>query len=241
MKREDVREFRVSALSEVAEFVVIDAFCGSGGTLVVSTISPAGILKELNTIGEAVARLKALVAAEPLEMTRYSQRDPRWRNVVYGGGKTFGQTGCYAVGVTMLASLAGYDLTPPQLVAALQSVGVFSGAELSYPGRVTSALPNLLWIGRRDWRTSAADLGYMRAMLELGPFLVETEFVPGGAQPPADQHFVVAEAFTEDGADLVITDPWDGVQTHLLERYALDHWDLARAIYGARVFQVAGR
>ena len=205
------------------------------------TVDRAAILNELNTIGDAVARVRELVAAEPLQMTRYSMRDPRWRNVVYAGGKTFGQTGCYAVGVTMLASLAGYELTPPEVAAVLRSVGAFSGANLSYPERVTAGLPNLMWIGRKDWLRAPADLGYLRAQLEIGPFLVQTEFVPGGTQPPDDQHFVVAERFTDDGDDLVITDPWDGVQTRLLERYALGHWDLARAIYGARVFQVAER
>jgi len=63
---------------------------------------------------------------------------------------------------------------------------------------------------------------------------VETEFLPGGAPPPSDQHFVVGLEI--DGEDLIIADPWTGERTRLLQRYALDNWNLARALYGARLF-----
>jgi len=68
---------------------------------------------------------------------------------------------------------------------------------------------------------------------ELGDVIM-TEFTPGGATPPTDQHFVIALEL--DGGDLIIADPWTGEIARLLDRYALANWDLARAIYGARLF-----
>jgi len=44
-------------------------------------------------------------------MTAYSQKDPRWRNIVFAGGKTLGAAGCYVTCVAMIASLAGYELS----------------------------------------------------------------------------------------------------------------------------------
>ena len=87
---------------------------------------------------------------------------------------------------------------------------------------------------------ATADLATLDHMLaHWGPQIIETEFRPGGDRPPADQHFVLALAFTFGRGDLIIIDPWDGAQTHLLERYALDSWDLARAIFGVRAFSPA--
>jgi len=193
----------------------------------------------------AVGQLRAL--ADRLEdavmdkdessMTLYSQRDARWRDTVYAGGMTFGKAGCYVTCVAMLASLAGYADEPPEVARRLAQAGCFAGAQLSFPQRIPQAYPLLVWEGRRDWRNWPADLDWLRQQLDDGPVILEVEFVPGGAQPPDDQHFVVAEAFTLKGDDLLIADPWDGSATRLLERYALEHWDLARAIYGARLLR----
>lgn len=172
-------------------------------------------------------------------MTLYSQRDPSWRNLVYSEGATFGEAGCYVTAVAMMASLAGYKDAPPEVARKLQEVGAFSGPFLSRPRRIPDAYPLLEWDGSIDWRNSPADLDRLRADLEQGPLIIEVEFRPGGARPPMDQHFVVAEGFTEDGTDLVVVDPWDGTRTRLLGRYALKHWNLTRAVYGARRLHVA--
>lgn len=172
------------------------------------------------------------------QMVLYSQRDPRWRDEVYAGNLTLGQAGCYVTCVAMIASLAGSDDTPPVTAGKLRRARCFSGTYLSRPDRIAQAYPALIWGGALDWRSAAADLERLQVELARGPVIVEVEFRPGGAAPPADQHFVVVESFTGDGADLHIADPWDGTRTRLLERYALDHWDLARAVYGVRLLRV---
>lgn len=173
----------------------------------------------------------------PAKMILYSQRDPRWRDAVYAGNLTFAQAGCYVTCVAMIASLTGSDDTPPVVAGKLCNAGCFSGEFLSRPDRIPQAYPALAWDGALDWRSTAADLGRLQVELARGPMIIEVEFRAGGAAPPLDQHFVLIESFTSDGHDLHIVDPWDGSRTRLLERYALENWDLARAIYGARLLR----
>ena len=184
------------------------------------------------------ARLRDLLDPEP-EMQMYSQRDPRWRSVEYAGGVTFGSAGCYVTCVAMIASLAGYTDSPPDVASELRQAHCFQSAYLNRPDRIPDAYPDLKWDGVIDWRRRPADLARLSQELEDGPVIIEVEFRPGGVQPPIDQHFVIAEAFTSGGGDLMIADPWDGSATRLLERYALSSWELSRAIYGARLLRVA--
>lgn len=190
----------------------------------------------INTLLNLANRLEQNLT--PTALTPYSQRDPRWRDCEYAPGYTLGRYGCYITCVTMLASLAGYTDTPPQAAANLKHAKAITGSYLKYPERIPTVYPNLKWSGSLDWRDKPADLPRLKQELESGPVIIEVEFRPGGTAPPIDQHFVLAKSFTADEHDLLIIDPWDGATTRLLERYALDHWDLARTIYGARLLKV---
>ena len=178
------------------------------------------------------------------ELTQYSQRDARWRDYVYAPGYdwrglpfTLGRWGCYLTCVTMLTSLVGYDHTPVDVVKELQKVGAMVGTYVGNPCNVPNAYPELSWEGQLDWRDDPAPLPVLKALLSGCPQIVEVEFSPGGEKPPHDQHFVLGLDLSDDG-DLWIIDPWDGSETKLLERYALSHWDLSRAVYGVRRLEV---
>ena len=171
-------------------------------------------------------------------LTLYSQRDPRWRDVEYTPGYTFGASGCLVTCVAMIASYAGYPDTPPELAARLRGFDCFVGGELSRPQNIPKAYPKLDWQDRVDWRDEPADIPALLDYVDQCPTIVEVDAHPGGAQPPDDQHFVVAIGYTEDKSDLWIADPWDGSETLLLERYALTYWDLARAVFGVRLLRV---
>lgn len=174
----------------------------------------------------------------------YSQRDPRWRNKVYAGGMTFKAAGCYVTSVAMMLGLAGYTDDPPTVAAKLCKVGCFSGALLGRPDRIPAVYPLMRYDGPvsvgKDgplrWHHGEADMKRVKKELDKGPCIIEVDFIPPTAK--FNQHFVVAERFTADDKDLVIADPWDGTRTRLLERYAQDHWDLKRAIYGMRLLRV---
>ena len=171
-------------------------------------------------------------APEP-EIRRYSQRDPAWRDYEYAPGYTLGRWGCYITCVSMVASLVGYDDTPPETAEKLKFYGAIEGSYISNPCAIPDAYPELAWEGALHWRKIPAEIGVLKALLSGCPQIVEVEFSPGGEPPPHDQHFVLALDMSDHG-DLWIVDPWDGAETLLLERYALDHWDLSRAIYGVR-------
>lgn len=190
------------------------------------------------SLADGLATVERLLAETPLTMTLYSQRDPRWRDVVYAGSKTFGAAGCYVTCVTMIASLAGYTDDPLRVAVKLREAGCFTGAELLYLARIPKAYPLLACDGILDWRGRPADLIHLRQELEKGPVILEVDAHPGGTPPPADAHFVIAESFTADGKDLNIADPWDGIRCQLLQRYALKSWDLGKAVYGARLLRV---
>lgn len=169
-------------------------------------------------------------------LTLYSQRDPRWRNLVYAGGLTFAAAGCYVTAVAMMLSLAGYDDDPPAVAANLREAGCFSGALLTRPDRIPQAYPRMRYDGAAIWHKVAADLEEFEIELSKGPVIIEADFIPPTAK--FNQHFVIAERLTPDGKDLTIADPWDGTRTQLLQRYAQDHWNLERALYGMRLLRV---
>lgn len=169
-------------------------------------------------------------------MTPYSQRDPRWRSVEYAPGFSIGRWGCYLCCVAMLASAAGYEDTPPEVAAKLRAANVFEGGELLRVALISQAYPKLEYTGRYDWLNTPADMIRVRRELEKGPAIVEVDFRPSTSA--VETHFVLAWDFTEDGKDLYISDPWDGSDTLLMERYAEDDWTLSRAILGLRLIRV---
>ena len=165
----------------------------------------------------------------------YSQRNPRWRDLVYAGGLTFGQAGCYVTCVAMITSLAGYEDDPPEVARKLREAGIFSGALLARPEKIPEIYPRLYYGGTRRWHKVPADMETFEKELAEGVTIIEVDFKPPTSK--FDQHFVIAERFTADGKDLVICDPWSGSRTKLLEQYAQDNWDLKRALYGMRLLR----
>jgi len=91
--------------------------------------------------------------------------------------------------------------------------------------------------GTVQWHSVAADAEKFKAELAKGPMIIEVDFIPPTAK--FNQHFVLCLSWADDGKDLLVADPWDGVATRLMERYAKDSWDLARALYGMRLLRIA--
>lgn len=211
--------------------------------LEIANIAAQLVVDAANTSDHARAMMEAVAAPPPSQITLYSQRDSRWRNEVYAGGMTFGKAGCYTVAVAMILSLAGYTDTPPMVAANLRAAGCFSGALLGRPDRIPNAYPLMRYDGPIDvsqdgplrWHDGRADMARIQQELAQGSIIMEADFIPPTAK--FNQHFFVAEGFTPDGKDLIICDPYDGVRTKLLERYAKDSWNLARAVYGLRLLR----
>lgn len=175
-------------------------------------------------------------------LTLYSQRDPRWKDLVYAGGQTFGEAGCFVTCVAMVASLAGSCEEPPQVAEELERVGCFSEAYLDRPELIPQAYPGLRYDGTHKWHDTHADTDLFFDALREGPVITEVDFRPTTRE--FNQHFVVALEWDEVRNDLLIADPWDGQRAYLLERYRLAWYALAEvkrfesAICGVRLLRV---
>lgn len=90
-----------------------------------------------------------------------------------------------------------------------------------------------------ECQDTPAPVALLRDYLEKGnaAVIVMVDGRPGGT---VEQHWVRLVEFTENGQDCLIMDPWpmlgDGQFVYLLERYALQGWDLARAIFRAVIY-----
>ena len=136
-----------------------------------------------------------------------------------------------------MTMLAGYAHTPPEVASELIDAGCFTGALLTHPERVQDAFPAVHYDGSHRWHNSPADMDVVFAELEKGPTIAEVDFQ--WQTQPLNQHFVVLLRPTDDRLDIWIADPWDGSRVRLLQKYAGEYWDLARTIYGLRLFRVA--
>lgn len=175
------------------------------------------------------------------EIGRYSQNDPRWKDLAYAGRTTFGSAGCFVVCVAMLAQASEPDalLTPPEVARALRDAGAFSGNLLSNPQRIPEAFPGLTWAGTVHYRTKAADMEYIAAELVNGPVVAEVAFYPQKS-PQESQHFVLIVSVDLEADTAMIADPWDGELKQLTaSRYALPGWKASRIITGLRLVRLA--
>ena len=153
----------------------------------------------------------------------YSQRDSRWRDKALVPGYNFAGFGHLTTCIAMVASLAGYTDTPPEVARKLASAYV--GRFITNYELIPTVYPKLEWNGIVDWRGGTPDLRWLKSKL---PVIAEVAFVPGGAKVPRSRHYVIAESLTR--CDIQVIDPWTGTRCNLLERYALDNWNVRDAI-----------
>jgi hypothetical protein len=152
---------------------------------------------------------------------------------VFAGGELFKTDGCYVCAYTYMVQMAGYADSPPEVAAKLRDAGCFKGAYFSRPERAQLAYPKLRFDGAPQWHTADADMELVYDELAEGPVIAEVDFI--WPTQKFNQHFVVLLGSSHD--DIWIADPWDGSLVRLLLKYADEHWDPARAIYGLRIFR----
>lgn len=161
----------------------------------------------------------------------YSQRDSRWSNDVMVTA-TIGNQGCAITACAMLGSQYNTGITPKSMNAYLKSNGGYTSDNRVYWAKVTGLVPELVFKNYYTWRETGADMPLVLSELAKHPVVIQVDFHPGGG---LNTHFVLA--LSSDGNDIDILDPWDGAKTKLLQRYALDDWDLARAVYAMVVYE----
>jgi hypothetical protein len=165
----------------------------------------------------------------------FSQRDPLWRHEKMGGtNQTIGGAGCALCCAAMVGSQV-QDITPKWLNNQ-NPYHIVNGTEAHL---MWSELPffvqDTAWypLHRKTWKRRLTDLELMFVIniIKTSPAILWVDFYPGGA---FNTHFVLGLKYLEEEADILIADPWDGVETKLLRRYATPGQDLKDAIWGLR-------
>lgn len=166
------------------------------------------------------------------------QRDKDWASIPLGvGGEyTIGSSGCALCCLTMIVNQLYPDETPDSLQAKLLEVGGFWRANLNWAA-IEQIYPEFVFKGATNWDKTRADKQEVLDELARGPVPLWVDFRPGGEH---DTHFVVAVGESKHG-DILIYDPWLGAVAPMLMIYGLRGWDVERAIYGMRPFEIAGR
>lgn len=172
----------------------------------------------------------------------FSQNDPCWKGMqLLGSTFTIGSAGCALCCAAMIISQVYPDVTPRILNNRLLAEGVADNGLLVWES-ISRLFPGVEYLGPavryKDgdliWHNHAADVDRVRVEMAVGPTILECDYQPGAGH---QQHFVLAESFTEDGSDLHIIDPIDGKRSTLMYRYSASSWDLARTIYGLRLLR----
>lgn len=186
-------------------------------------INDAQIINDVTSI-EYIPRPTGIIKS-------YSQRDSLWRNDLMVNS-TIGAVGCAMTCCAMLGSQFDSTVTPKTLNQYLRKNNGYTNDNCIYWSKVSEFIPQLKYKNYYTWRDKPADIDFILNELSKRPVIIQVDFYPGGN---LNTHFVLATSYTE--GDITIIDAWDGVETKLLQRYALTDWSLARAIYAMVTYE----
>jgi len=141
------------------------------------------------------------------EFQRYSQTDPRWKNIQLGfdAGSTIGYAGCLLTCMSMVATGFGHAETPETLNAKLKALGPgvgFYGASVAWGG-LPKALPGMVLKKVGDYDNVPAPIAEIDAALAVGlPVIVEVDY---STAPGIQHHWIVL--YGKKGNDYLLFDP----------------------------------
>jgi len=153
--------------------------------------------------------------------TLYSQRDPRWSNLVIGDQpETMGQVGCAITSLAMARTDAGYPTTPDQMLGQLSSTGGLLH-NLCYWARMAG------FVYYHDYSAIAAPLDTIKGFLAAGNQVLMAVHIGKSTNPYKANHYVHLV-----DADFNIADPWFNEIAPITKEYGQP----AKAILGVIVF-----
>jgi hypothetical protein len=180
-----------------------------------------------------------------LEVQPFSQRDPRWQNILLGFGTgTIGDYGCVLTSVTMMCKYFGKETTPAVLNESMKAVQGFSGTtkNLFNWSYVTKFYPDIIYKGNLNFETTPANIDLIKNQIDKRfPTVIKVEADEVGT--PKGDHFLIVVGY-DDNSKLWVIDPWD-VNPHafrLSERYSHNgsHED-QHIILGIRPYEFVGQ
>jgi hypothetical protein len=161
---------------------------------------------------------------------KYSQRDPRWKDIPMGfGTSTIGDVGCYLTSLTSGLSELGYNFDPQTLNQLLRDVHAWVGPYQNYIDayNITKYLPDIFVSYKQvsPWN----DVPPTKELLMPG--LIVVCKVNAAAIGGTGTHFVLLTGIQNGVA--VIWDPWSGVEEPITKR-----WGAYGDILDVRIFEV---
>jgi GH25 family lysozyme M1 (1,4-beta-N-acetylmuramidase) len=151
----------------------------------------------------------------PLQLTQYSQKDPRWENEKLGTSSvTIGAYGCLITAASMVCDYFGKDTDPSRLNKALIEVKGYESGNLLRYNAITTIYPDIEV--RWDYFISnPSDAQIDEVLVQELPVIAQVDYNPNTSA--LDQHWVVIVGKEND--EYLIVDPIDG-STAYLSRYA---------------------
>ena len=140
-------------------------------------------------------------------MPYYTQRDPRWKNIVMGKGEgTIGDVGCYLVSLCNWLNKLGYSFTPATLNEYFKDKKLWSGPYKNYidVALIAQKASEIFteFIREEPWSDMARLNWYLNnGYAVLGK--VDARGIGGSGS-----HFVAI--FDTEGKNAIIHDPWTG-------------------------------
>jgi len=173
--------------------------------------------------GDELLKARSGAGTMSTGFTRYSQQDPRWKNIPYGyeGEKdvnTIGNAGCGPVTAAMVASTLSGTVVSPEYAAKYAidkkykevnggTKPEFFPAYLKEFG-ITTSMKNIEDSRVRDYetRTLYEKLYAQKPVIFMGKDSDGNSTTPFGSAP----HYVVATGVSKDGKKAIVVDPADG-------------------------------
>jgi hypothetical protein len=171
--------------------------------------------------------------------TLYSQRDPRWKDILLGYNTdkqyTIGNYGCMITSVCAYLNALGINETPLTLNNRLKDKNVagFINGGIFVFDSLRKIWPDIVmdYVSPK-WLDPAPDsaITKMRQLIDKGQALItEVDFYPNTVDE--DMHWVLVYGYNDSG-DFLIFDPWTGTQTMLLSAYG----DVKRVLFCYRTY-----
>lgn len=142
------------------------------------------------------------------DFQRFSQTDPRWKNVQLGFDpeSTIGQYGCLLTCMTMAATGFGFSETPDSLNSKFKALGPNAGFKDAFviPYSIARVLSGVTLKRSSDFSNQPAPMADVDASLAAGyPVIVEVDY---SNAPDYQYHWIMLYA-KQDG-DYLLQDPW---------------------------------
>src|SRR3972149_6840246 len=150
-----------------------------------------------------------------LEVQPFSQRDPRWKDVILGFSSTnIDGFGCVLTSVAMMCKFFSKETTPAVLNESMKSINGFTAPSSNSTQKnlfswtaVTKFYSDIIYKGTMNFDAIPANISYIKNQIDKNfPTVIKVEADEIGT--PKGDHFLVVVGYDDNGK-LWVIDSWD--------------------------------